>query len=346
MDIYGTIGPACADSHLLTEMIRNGMTGIRLNASHGTLKQSEPWIHQIHDAVKAAGTEDSFRLLLDLQGPELRVKKFPEGVSSYVIEEGDTIAAGVTGSENCIGVPEVILPCLHVGQQILLDDGKLLLEVTEKTASQTAVFCKVLRGGTLWPEKSIALPGIEVQNDTLTEEDYQNIAELRRYGVTDVMLPFVRGRKDIRNLRFALEQADAGKVRIHAKIENRRGLEKLDEILEEADAVVIARGDLGNAMPLWKLPVAQKQIARKCIARSRPFMVVTQMLASMEQAKVPTRAEVLDIFNAVLDGADSVMLTGETAVGRYPAEAIRYMANTVREAEKYRMQKTGEERKA
>ena len=150
------------------------------------------------------------------------------------------------------------------------------------------------------------------------------------------MQPFVRSGEDLRTLRDALDQAGCGALRIYAKIENQRGMDRLPEILLEADEIVIARGDLGNAMPLWMLPAAQKKIAAACRAANKPFMVVTQMLASMEHSPVPTRAEVSDVFNAVLDGAASVMVTGETAVGEYPVNVIRYLADTVNAAERYR----------
>ena len=170
---------------------------------------------------------------------------------------------------------------------------------------------------------------------TLTEEDLQNLQLAGACGVTGVMLPFVRGAEDIRTLRRALEQAGAGQIRIFAKIESLAGVQALPEFLPLVDEVVIARGDLGNAMPLWELPAVQKRIEAQCRKAGKPFMVVTQMLASMEQNPVPTRAEVSDIFNAVADGAAAVMVTGETAVGKWPVEVIRYLSNTVQAAERF-----------
>ena len=149
------------------------------------------------------------------------------------------------------------------------------------------------------------------------------------------MQPFVRGRADLAAVRQAMAEAGCGQARLLAKIEDRAGMDRLPELMDAADEIVIARGDLGNAMPLWELPAAQKRVAAACRAAGKPFMVVTQMLASMERSPVPTRAEVSDIFNAVLDGASSVMVTGETAAGQYPVEVIRYLVNTVRAAERY-----------
>ena len=190
--------------------------------------------------------------------------------------------------------------------------------------------CTVVRGGVLKSGKSIAAPGVEIQAPTLTERDYRNLARIKQCGITGVMLPFVRNQEDLKNLKQALINEDAGDIRIFAKIENQQGMEHLGELLPHCDEIVIARGDLGNAMPLAKLPCAQEEIADQCRKHGRAFMVVTQMLASMEH-----RAEVSDIFRAVQQGAASVMLTGETAAGEYPLEAMEVLVDTVREAEWY-----------
>ena len=165
--------------------------------------------------------------------------------------------------------------------------------------------------------------------------DVENIRIAASCGVTGVMQPFVRSRRDLETVRQALDENGGANIRLFAKIENQMGLERLPEFLETADEIVIARGDLGNAMPLWELPAAQKRIEAQCRKAGKPFMVVTQMLASMEQNPVPTRAEVSDIFNAVADGAAAVMVTGETAVGKWPVEVIRYLSNTVQAAERF-----------
>ena len=195
------------------------------------------------------------------------------------------------------------------------------------------VLGKVLRGGKLRGRKSIALPGVTIHPPTLTLKDMDNLAVATNYGVTGVMQPFVRDAKDLKNVKRALKKAGAEHIRLFAKIENMEGVAQLEELLPYADEIVIARGDLGNAVPLWELPKLQKQIAATCRAAEKPFMVVTQMLTSMEKNLVPTRAEVSDIYNAVCDGASSVMVTGETAVGDHPVEVIRYLANTVRSYE-------------
>ena len=181
----------------------------------------------------------------------------------------------------------------------------------------------------------MALPGADLEPPTMTASDVENIRIAASCGVTGVLQPFVRSRRDLETVRQGLVENGGANIRLFAKIENQMGLERLPEFLETADEIVIARGDLGNAMPLWELPAAQKRIEAQCRKAGKPFMVVTQMLASMEQNPVPTRAEVSDIFNAVADGAAAVMVTGETAVGKWPVEVIRYLSNTVQAAERF-----------
>ncbi len=329
IDCYGTLGPACQSQEMLEEMFRRGMTGVRLNLSHTSLYQCSAWLENFRDAASEAGIKP--KLLIDLQGPELRVGntkpcQLPTGTRVLVGEEGVRIPLGALG---------LIKP----GQQMLLDDGRLLLEVEEVLKGN--VSCRVLRGGLLKPRKSLALPGIALDLPTLTEGDRRNLAAAREFGVTGVMLPFVRNDRDLKNLREALEEADAGNVRIFAKIENMDGVDRLSQLLPFADEIVIARGDLGNSMPLWELPSVQYQIGEMCTKAHKPYMVVTQMLASMEHAAVPTRAEVSDIFYAVLHGASSVMLTGETAAGEYPVEAMHYLCRTAEAARIQLQQRSG-----
>ena len=241
-------------------------------------------------------------------------------------------------------LPELTFPYLIPGQEVLLDDGKIHLKIVEKAENVTEnggentqekrYFAKVLWGGLLKSRKSAALPGAKIYPPTLTNSDLANIKIAKEMGVTGVMQPFVRDHSDLECVKEALREAGAEDIRLFAKIENMDGVRKLEKLLPAADEIVIARGDLGNAVHLWDLPGVQRQIAEKCRAAGKPFMVVTQMLASMERSPVPTRAEVNDIFHAVMDGAASIMVTGETAVGDYPVEVIRYMVNTVRSAEK------------
>lgn len=319
MDFYGTLGPSCQEEPILYDMFQAGMTGLRLNLSHKPLTACGDWIQRLQQAAARAGV--TAQLLIDLQGPELRVGQFSEPLT---LEEGQQWTARQLQLPNCVG------PYLTEGQPLLLDDGKLLAVVVSEDEMDSAL--RVARGGRLASRKSIALPGVTIPSPTLTAADLANLQVAREYGVTGVMLPFVRGSQDLITLRSALQAAGAKDVRIYAKLESLEGVAMLEELLPYADEIVIARGDLGNCMDLWCLPAVQKRVAATCRRAGKPFMVVTQMLASMEHAAVPTRAEVSDIFNAVLDGASSVMVTGETAVGEYPVEVIRYLVNTAREA--------------
>lgn len=305
----------------LEEMFRTGMTGVRMNLSHQNLDECRSGIENMHRAAKRCDMKPDF--LVDLQGPELRIGKLKKPI---ILKEGGKVILGKGG----IKIPKRVLPLLDKGQKIQLDDGKILLKVKKVKGDWAG--CEVLRGGVLQSKKSMALPGIEVEMPTLTKADLANISKAQEAGVTGIMLPFVRGAEDIRNLRTALKEVKAEDIRIFAKIENLAGVNALEEIIPESDMIVIARGDLGNAVPLWELPGLQKRISAACKKAGKPFMVVTQMLHSMEDSEVPTRAEVSDIYNAVLDGAKALMLTGETAVGKYPAVAMGYLVQTANAA--------------
>lgn len=326
MEIYGTLGPACGDPAVLEAMFRTGMTGLRLNLSHGMLEESRPLLEQMCAAAEAAGVRPD--LLIDLQGPELRVGR--EGLPL-------TLTPGGTVSLARIPLPPAARDAARPGTELLLDDGKLLLSVCEGDKA------RVLRGGVLLPQKSVAIPGFSPALPALTEMDHQNLSLAAAFGVTGVMQSFVRDRNDLLEVRNAMEKHDCKGIKLYAKIESRAGLSSLSDWISLPDVLVIARGDLGNAFPLWELPAIQKSVAAKARAAGKPFLVVTQMLASMEKSPVPTRAEVSDIFNAVLDGASAVMLTGETAVGRYPVEAMTYFCKTAHRAQTWLQAEGGRE---
>ena len=323
--VFGTLGPACAKQETLEAMFRAGMTGMRLNLSHTGLAESSGLLQAFHAAAAAVGITP--QLLIDMQGPELRT----DGPAApLTLREGETVPLSQAG----IPLPAAVEPYLLPGQELMLDDGKLLVRVTKAANGCAPAAAEVLRGGVLKSRKSVKLPGIEIPLPLLTPHDIDNLKKASAYGVTALMQPFVRSGDDLAGVRALLREIGAD-VQIFAKIESMAGVRELDGILAQADVIVIARGDLGNDLPLWELPAVQKRIAAACRAAGRPFITVTQMLASMEKNPVPTRAEVSDIFNAVTDGSWGVMLTGETAAGSYPVEAITYMANTAREAEQW-----------
>ena len=325
--IYGTIGPACRDKETLKEMFREGMDGVRLNLSHTSLEEASALIESLYEAARECGVRPE--LLIDMQGPELRIGYLKTPV---MLTEGRSVE---TGDIPFPAAVKKILEESDPGQEVLLDDGRILLKTSHSSKSQKTGL-HVVRGGLLESRKSVALPGHAFKTPAMTENDRDQLKRAKEYGVTAVMQPFVRSRDDLIEVRSALNRSGCEDVRLLAKIENRDGIKRLEDLIPHCDEIVIARGDLGNAMDLWELPAVQKSISAICLGAGRDFMVVTQMLDSMTHRQVPTRAEVSDIFNAVVDGASSVMVTGETAAGDYPALAIRYLYRTVREAEKFR----------
>ena len=333
VQIYATLGPACAGWEIQEKMFRAGMTGMRLNLSHAGLEESAELLSAFHKAAQSAGVEA--QLLFDMQGPELRVGKMAKVMQ---LKEGEIVRLGHWGCD-AIPVPEAAVHAMEVGDEILLNDGKIALIITRKETSGAEAV--VIREGMLSSHKSIKITGKQVALPVLTEHDISNIRLASMYGVTGLMQPFVQSGEDITFVRRTLQKHNADHIQIFAKIENRAAVEQLDNIIKEADVVIIARGDLGNDMELWELPAVQKQIEDACKQAGKPYIVVTQMLASMEEHAIPTRAEVSDIFHAAMHGAYGVMITGESAVGKYPIEAVRYLANTAKSGEEWRKNHAG-----
>ena len=321
IDVFGTLGPSCRDEQVLSSMFAEGMTGIRINLSHVMLKDCLEDLDKVKRAAAVNGIVP--KILIDMQGPELRIGKLDAPIS---LNDGDELVLG-----DVVTLDKRILEALEVTDEILLDDGKIAATIIE--AGNSFAKARITRGGTLNSKKSIAIVGKTVDMPALTDSDIENIKLACKSGIYGVMQPFVRSADDLKMLRSVLDDNGGKDIKIYAKIENTRGVDNLETFFKVADEIIIARGDLGNAVPLWTLPGVQKDIAARCRAAHKPFMVVTQMLSSMEHSKVPTRAEVSDIYNAVLDGAASVMVTGETAVGEYPTDVIRYMRKTVEAAE-------------
>lgn len=352
LEIYGTLGPSCKGEETLRAMFAAGITGMRLNLSHVSLAQSSEMIDAFHSAADKEGVHED--LLIDMQGPELRIGLLERKLT---LEKGTLVTMYAEGEfahqGRAIPVPWNLLSELYPGQKIKLDDGKICMEITEVISEGDSVqmgavssrngqvaLARVLTGGILQSHKSIAVEGMDLNGPTLTAHDLENLRDAASCGVTGIMQPFVRSDKDLIEVREAMEKCGAGNCRLFAKIENMAGVTSLKKLLPLSDMIVIARGDLGNAVPLWKLPRLQKEIAAQCINAGVPFMVVTQMLASMEHSSLPTRAEVTDIFNAVTDGASAVMITGESAAGKYPVEAAAYLSKTAGEALDYLTQLT------
>lgn len=320
MRYYATLGPSCCDTAALSALLRRGVTGFRLNLSHTPLAARTDWIAALHEAERKTGLRA--QLMIDLRGPEVRIGSLP---APLPLAEGAAVTLGAD-----IPVDGDVLDALRPGMTVLLDDGAMALTVVDGGV------CRVIRGGTLTGHKSLTLEGVDLRRPALCEADLADLSQAAALGVNAVMQPFVRSAGDLRVVRQTMAENGLADAELFAKVENQPGLDALPDWLALCDVVTIARGDLGSSLPLERLPAAQKHIAALCRSRGKPFLVVTQLLHSMIDHPSPTRAEVLDIYNAVLDGADCLMLTGETAQGRYPLESADWLIRVAQEAEKAR----------
>lgn len=320
MRYYATLGPSCCDTAALSALLRRGVTGFRLNLSHTPLAARTDWIDALHEAERKTGLRA--QLMIDLRGPEVRIGSLP---APLPLAEGAAVTLGAD-----IPVDGDVLDALRPGMTVLLDDGAMALTVVDGGV------CRVTRGGTLTGHKSLTLEGVDLRRPALCEADLADLSQAAALGVNAVMQPFVRSAGDLRVVRQTMAENGLANAELFAKVENQPGLDALPDWLALCDVVTIARGDLGSSLPLERLPAAQKHIAALCRSRGKPFLVVTQLLHSMIDHPSPTRAEVLDIYNAVLDGADCLMLTGETAQGRYPLESADWLIRVTQEAEKAR----------
>ena len=320
---YATLGPACCEVDTLSAMLRLGLTGFRLNLSHRTLSDCKAWTDALRTAGEAVGVRPE--LIIDLRGAELRLGSLTRPL---LLRTGDTIRFGKMGLPL---LDDDILAALRPGQQILIDDGAMELTV-ESHDGETAV-CRCLRGGTLEGKKSITLPGIDIPRPAVSEADHADLAVARQHGVTAVMQPFVRSRACLEEVRAALAQHDLADLTVFAKVEDAEGVATVSDWMDLCDVVTIARGDLGSNLCLYDLPRAQKKIAAACRDAGKDFLVVTHLLQSMIHSPVPTRAEVTDIYNACLDGAACLMLTGETAQGAYGIDAVKVLLEVARRGE-------------
>lgn len=320
MRYYATLGPSCCDTAALSALLRRGVTGFRLNLSHTPLAARTDWIAALHEAERKTGLRA--QLMIDLRGPEVRIGSLP---APLPLAEGAAVTLGAD-----IPVDGDVLDALRPGMTVLLDDGAMALTVVDGGV------CRVTRGGTLTGHKSLTLEGVDLRRPALCEADLADLSQAAALGVNAVMQPFVRSAGDLRVVRQTMAENGLADAELFAKVENQPGLDALPDWLALCDVVTIARGDLGSSLPLERLPAAQKHIAALCRSRGKPFLVVTQLLHSMIDHPSPTRAEVLDIYNAVLDGADCLMLTGETAQGRYPLESADWLIRVAQEAEKAR----------
>src|SRR6201991_2050586 len=331
--IVATVGPACDTYDKLLELVKCGVNVFRLNFSHGGHEDKSKIIEHIRQINK---TEPyNIAILADLQGPKLRVGEIENG--ALPIEPGEILT--FTSKEKVVGNKEKIYvsyPNLHedveVGNTIMIDDGKLEVLVTEITKAGD-VKVKVTYGGLLLPKKGVNLPDTKISLPAMTEKDITDLDFIIKQKVDWVALSFVRKVDDIIDLKKRLSDAKS-KSKVIAKIEMPSALEDLRNIVLESDAVMVARGDLGVELPVEKVPMAQREIIRKCIHRAKPVIVATQMMESMIDRVKPNRSEITDVANAVLEGADAVMLSAETATGQHPALVVETMRKIIVEVER------------
>jgi len=331
--IIATVGPA-SDSYLvLKELIVKGVDLFRLNFSHGTHEQHAQVIKHITQINEELGTHAG--IMADLQGPKLRIGQIKD--NSLVLKAGDIVTFK---DEECLGTMEQVYMSydhfardVKPGEKILVDDGKLVFEVVETNLKDT-VKLKTLYGGVLSSNKGVNLPDTQISLPSLTEKDLKDLAFILTQPVNWIALSFVRRPEEVEDLIQKIAAANHT-AKVISKIEKPEAIRNIDAIIKVSNAVMVARGDLGVEIPIEKLPATQKMIINKCIQRSRPVIVATQLMDSMIKNPSPTRAEVTDVANAVLDGTDALMLSAETSVGDHPVLVVQAMQKIISEAEKH-----------
>jgi len=320
--ILATIGPSTDSEQQLAALIETGVNAFRLNFSHGDKKYFDALFGKINGVCEKLGKP--IPILQDLQGPKIRIGKLEK--PEIQIKSGNKIEISVTevlGTEEKVSCSySQLVNDASIGNTILIDDGLLRLEVIEK--KEDSLVCKIIEGGTLKPKKGVNLPGMKLSTPSLTEKDKENLEFALKYRIDYVALSFVRFAEDVTNLRKIMNDLGHNKP-IIAKIEKPEAVENFEAILEVADGIMVARGDLGVELAPQLVPIIQKNIIRRCNSVGKLVITATQMLESMISNPIPTRAEASDVANAVLDGTDVVMLSGETAAGKYPIDTIQIM---------------------
>lgn len=324
--IICTIGPACENEETLTAMCRAGMNVARLNFSHGTHEEHLERIRLIRSVREKLNLPVA--IMLDTKGPEYRIKTFANG--PVTLRDGDRFTLtteDVPGDETRVAVTYCNLTQeLFPGDTVLINNGLVILKVEEIACSN--VICRVQNGGVLSDRKSMNFPGKVLKQDFLSEQDKSDVLFGIEQGIDFVAASFVSSREDVQSMRDLLNEHGGEDIDIIAKIENRSGVDHVEEICEVADGIMVARGDLGVEIPFMEVPALQKYLISKCRMLGKRVITATEMLESMIQNPRPTRAEISDVANAVYDGSSAIMLSGETAAGRFPVEAVRTMADT------------------
>lgn len=324
--IVCTIGPKTESEEMLTNLLDAGMNVMRLNFSHGDYEEHGKRISNLRSVMSKSGHQAA--ILLDTKGPEIRTMKLESG-NDASLKAGQTFT--FTTDQSVIGNTERVAVTypgftadLKIGNTVLVDDGLIGMEVTE--VNENTVVCKVLNNGDLGENKGVNLPGVSIQLPALAEKDKRDLIFGCEQGVDFVAASFIRKRSDVLEIRDHLKKHGGEHIQIISKIENQEGLNNFDEILEASDGIMVARGDLGVEIPVEEVIFAQKMMIKKCNRARKVVITATQMLDSMIKNPRPTRAEAGDVANAILDGTDAVMLSGESAKGKYPLESVTIMA--------------------
>ncbi len=328
--IVATIGPKSREPEVLKALLEAGVNVVRFNFSHGSHQDHARAFELVRSFEKELGRPVA--VLADLQGPKIRIGRFKSGKVRLVPGQTFVLTTEeVEGDEHRVSVSYKGLPQdLEEGQELLLDDGKIVLVVKELTPTEIVTEVKV--GGELSDHKGLNIPGADLSIPALTEKDIEDLEFSSQLGVDWVAMSFVRSRDDLLLARHYMNRFGS-RARLIAKIEKPQAVERFDEILEEADGIMIARGDLGVELPLEEVPLVQKRLIRRTLHAGKPVITATQMLESMVKSPFPTRAEVSDIANAIFDGTDAVMLSAETATGDYPVEAVQVMDRVAKRVE-------------
>lgn len=334
--ILATLGPATSKFKVIRELICNGIDGVRLNMSHSDHTFYGKLFDTIHEACLEEKTP--LAILADLQGPKIRigdlVKQEIEIISGETIE---VTAENIVGDEKKISASYAnLVSDASVGDKILINDGLIRLRIIEKT--DKSVICYIEEGGILSPRKGMNLPGMKLSTPSITEKDFSDLEFLIKYRIDYIALSFVRSPEDINKLKVWLKEKGK-EIPVIAKIEKKEAVDFIDEIIKISDGIMIARGDLGVEFPPQDVPVLQKNIIRKCNEVGKLVITATQMLESMINSPIPTRAEASDVANAVWDGSEVVMLSGETSIGKFPVHAVRIMNDIVQKADKHHNQR-------
>ncbi|MDX3572799.1 pyruvate kinase [Streptomyces sp. ID05-47C] len=329
--IVCTLGPATDSYDRITSLVEAGMDVARFNLSHGGHAEHEERYHHVRKASDESGR--SVGTLADLQGPKIRLGHFAEG--PVLLERGDvftvTVEEGVAGDRRTCGTTYAgLAEDVSAGERILVDDGKVCLEVTEVDGPR--VHTRVIEGGVVSDHKGLNLPGVAVSVPALSKKDEEDLRWALRTGFDVIALSFVRSGRDILDVHRIMDE-EGRRLPVIAKIEKPQAVENIDDIVAAFDGIMVARGDLGVEMPLEQVPIVQKRAIKLAKRNAKPVIVATQMLDSMIENSRPTRAEASDVANAVIDGTDAVMLSGETSVGKYAVETVRTMAKIVEAAE-------------